>query len=307
MKISVVIPCFQAELTIHELCDRLEVVLTQITTESEIILVDDGSIDATWESISQISKMNRSVLGIKLSRNFGQHNAITAGLAKSTGEWIVVMDCDLQDQPEEISKLYKKSQEGYEVVVGIRNARRDKLSKRISSVTFYWFFQRMAGIQFDKRIGNFGIYSKKVIKSILELKEQHRSFALMVLWAGFKRANVDIKHAERESGKSSYSFTHRTALALDSVVSHSNKLLYVSIRTGLMISIISVLLAGLFVFRYLFFGITTQGWTSLIISIYLTSGILLSGMGILGIYLGKVFNETKARPIYIVEALTNEK
>lgn len=306
MKFSVVIPCFQAESTLKELCDRLKKTLSEITSEFEIILVEDGSKDSTWEVISQITKTEKYVHGIKLSRNFGQHNAITAGLVHSTGAWIAVMDCDLQDRPEEIINFYRKTQEGYQVVVGIRNNRKDNFLKRVSSVAFYSVFQKMTGSKFDKRLGNFGLYSRKVINSVLELKEQHRSFGLLALWVGYSRAEINIQHDERGSGKSTYKITHRTALALDSIVSHTNKLLYISIKTGLAVSASSLIFVAYLIGRYIFFGITTQGWTSLAISIFFALGILLAAVGLLGVYVGKVFNETKARPIYIIETQTNK-
>jgi dolichol-phosphate mannosyltransferase len=301
-----VIPCFQAESTLKELCDRLKKTLSEITSEFEIILVEDGSKDSTWEVISQITKTEKYVHGIKLSRNFGQHNAITAGLVHSTGAWIAVMDCDLQDRPEEIINFYRKTQEGYQVVVGIRNNRKDNFLKRVSSVAFYSVFQKMTGSKFDKRLGNFGLYSRKVINSVLELKEQHRSFGLLALWVGYSRAEINIQHDERGSGKSTYKITHRTALALDSIVSHTNKLLYISIKTGLAVSASSLIFVAYLIGRYIFFGITTQGWTSLAISIFFALGILLAAVGLLGVYVGKVFNETKARPIYIIETQTNK-
>ncbi len=306
MKFSVVIPCFQAESTLKELCDRLEKTLSEITSEFEIILVEDGSNDSTWEVISQITKTEKYVHGIKLSRNFGQHNAITAGLVYSTGAWIVVMDCDLQDRPEEVINFYRKTQEGYQVVVGVRSNRKDNYFKRVSSVAFYSVFQKMTGSKFDKRLGNFGLYSRKVINSVLELKEQHRSFGLLALWVGYSRAEINIQHDERGSGKSTYKISHRVALALDSIVSHTNKLLYISIKSGLAVSASSLIFVTYLIGRYIFFGITTQGWTSLAISIFFALGILLAAVGLLGVYVGKVFNETKARPIYIIEAETDQ-
>jgi dolichol-phosphate mannosyltransferase len=306
LKISVVIPCFQAESSIEELCDRLKKSLSKITTTYEVILVDDGSTDNSWQIISTLSESEPSIKGLKLSRNFGQHNAITAGLEKSSGDWVVVMDCDLQDQPEEISNFWSKSQEGYQVVVGIRNTRQDNLLKRLSSLAFYAVFQKLTNSRFNKRIGNFGIYSKKVVKSVLELREQHRSFGLLVFWVGFKRAEIGIQHVNRGHGKSNYRLKHRIALAIDSIVSHSNNLLYGAIKLGVLTSFTSLLVGTFFAFRYLLYGITTQGWTSLVISIYFTSGFLLAGIGLLGIYVGKIFNETKARPIYIIEAETND-
>lgn len=305
IKLSVVIPCFQAESTIAELCERLEKSLTEISDNFEVILVDDGSQDRTWDLISRFAEAKSFIRGIKLSRNFGQHNAITAGLEHASGDWFVVMDCDLQDRPEEIINFYKKTQDGYQVVVGIRNERKDNLFKRASSLLFYSTFQRMTGSNFNKKMGNFGIYSKKVIDSVLELKEQHKSFGLMVLWIGFSRAELSITHDSRGSGKSNYRFTHRLALAVDSMVSHTNNLLYLAIKIGLFVSVSSLLFVSYLVTRFTFFGITTEGWTSLAISIYFSLGLLLGAIGILGVYIGKVFNESKARPIYIIESKTD--
>ena len=288
------------------MCERLENSLNEITDEFEIILIDDGSQDRTWDLISRVAKAKSFIRGIKLSRNFGQHNAINAGLEYATGEWVVVMDCDLQDRPEEIMNFYRKAEEGYQVVVGIRIERKDNFFKKVSSIIFYSVFQRMTGSIFNKQIGNFGIYSKKVISCILELKEQHRSFGLMVLWVGFSRAEVNVTHEARGSGKSNYKFTHRMALALDSIVSHTNNLLYLAIKIGLFVSGTSLLFVAYLFGRFVFLGITTEGWTSLAISIYFTLGIMLAAIGILGIYIGKIFNESKGRPIYIVESKTDD-
>jgi dolichol-phosphate mannosyltransferase len=306
MKISVVIPCYQAESTIGELCSRLENSLEEITEDFEIILIDDGSRDDTWELISQFAKTKSFIHGFKLSRNFGQHNAITAGLENASGDWLVVMDCDLQDRPEEIINFFRKTREGYQVVVGIRNERKDNLVKKLSSLIFYSAFQRLTGSNFNKKMGNFGIYSRKVINSILELKEQHKSFGLMVLWVGFSRAEVNVAHDARDSGESNYRFKHRMALAVDSILSHTNNLLYFAINAGLFVSFTSLLFVTYLVVRFIFFGITTEGWTSLAVSIYFTSGLILAAIGILGVYIGKIFKETKARPIYIVESTTND-
>jgi glycosyltransferase involved in cell wall biosynthesis len=305
MIISVVIPCYQAEETIQELHLRLELALTNLNLEYEIIFVDDGSTDLTWESIVKISKETPFVQGIKLSRNFGQHNAVTAGLEASIGEWVVVMDCDLQDRPEEIIHFYQKAQEGFDVVVGLRSQRKDNWIIRKSSLLFHWTFKKIIDSKFDSRIGNFGIYSKKVVVSILKLKEQHRSFGLLVLWVGFSRAEISIQHESRKRGNSNYSLIQRLSLAFESIISHSNKILYLAINLGLFIAIISFCLSIYLISRYFIFGITTQGWTSLIVSMYLTSGILLLAVGFLGIYVGKIFNESKERPLFLIDSRTN--
>lgn len=302
--ISVVVPTFQADATIDELCKRLIFSLSTLTDEFEILLVDDGSSDNTWQRILDCSAKSEHIQGVQLSRNFGQHNAITAGLSISKGDWIVVMDCDLQDRPEEIVKFYKKVLEGFDVVVGLRTEREDAPLKKITSKLFYYIFQKLTGTKFDKNLGNFGIYSRKVIDSILSLPEQHRSFALLALWVGFKRTEIPIVHDSRKTGTSNYKMTQRAALAVDSIISHSNKLLYLLIKIGLILAGSSLVFAIWLIVRFIFLGITSPGWTSTVISIYFTSGAMLAAVGLLGLYLGKVFNETKKRPLFIISLET---
>lgn len=302
--ITVVSPIYKCSEAITELCIRLHLSLTLITNDYEIILVNDSSPDGSWEIIKNMTKIDSRVKGINLSRNFGQHYAITAGLDCAAGDWIVVMDGDLQDLPEEIKKLYETAQSGYDLVVGLRTNRKDSMVKKYLSKIFYMVFNSLNDSKINNQIGNFGIYSNKVIKSIGQLKEQNRSFGLFAIWVGFRRAEVSINHAERPYGISSYTLIKMMKLAFDSIISHSDKLLRLTISIGLVISLVSVIVIFYILLLYIFYGVPVIGWSSLIVSIYLMGGFILAGVGILGIYIGKIFNEVKNRPLYIIQETT---
>ena len=205
--ISVVIPVFQSEESLKELCHRLHSSLASISSNYEIILVNDASTDNSWWLIQEISTLDDRVRGVNLSRNFGQHYAITAGLDQVRGEWTVVMDCDLQDVPEEIPKLYKKAMKGYDVVIGRRENRQDTFFKKMGSKFFFSIYTYLTGSKIDNRISNFGLYNKKVVHSITLLKEQNRSFGLFAIWVGFRRTEIDVEHSRRPHGKSSYTLS----------------------------------------------------------------------------------------------------
>ncbi|MCF6200900.1 MAG: glycosyltransferase family 2 protein [Hydrogenimonas sp.] len=305
--ISVVTPVYGCARALPELYERLVETLSQITKNFEIIMVNDQSPDEAWKIIIQLAAKDPRVKGINLSRNFGQHRAITAGLDFADGEWVVVMDCDLQDQPEEIIKLYNKAQEGYDVVFGRRAERKDSFLKKLSSKLFYTLFKFISGMEADGSTANFSIISHKVVNAFRNMREQNRGYAPFIFWLGFKRANIDIEHAQRPHGKSSYSLRKLIALAVDSIVAHSNKPLRLSIEFGFLMTFLSLAYALWLVIRYFAFGVPVAGWTSVMVSIYLIGGLLFANMGILGLYIGKVFNETKNRPIYVVSETTFEK
>ena len=305
--ISIVTPVYGCCGSLEELHRRLSLALGKITENFEIIMVNDASPDNAWEGILALSAKDSRVKGIKLSRNFGQHHAITAGLDYASGDWIVVMDCDLQDQPEEIVKLYDKAQEGYDIVVAKRTERKDGFMKKLGSYLFYKVYNYLTDSNVNREIGNFGIYSKRVIASVSRLREQNRSFGLFVLWSGFSRIEIPIEHAGRVQGKSSYTLSKMINLAIDSIVAHSNKPLKLSVQLGFMLSFVSLLYAVWLVASYLFFASPLTGWTSLIVSLYFLSGLVIGSIGMLGLYVGKIFDEVKGRPIYIIEETTFEE
>lgn len=302
--ISVVIPVFNSSLSLNELCHRLHNVLSKISSFYEIIFVNDGSSDNSWNIIRELACLDSRVKGINFSRNFGQHYAITAGLDYANGNWIVVMDCDLQYQPEDILKLYQSATSGYDLVMGLRAIRNDFWFKKFISFIFYKIFNFLSESNINHRLANFGIYSSKVINSIKELREQNRSFGLFALWVGFRRLEIEVTHCARSHGKSSYSFTKMMNLALDSILAHSNKALRLTVAFGFFVSSASFSYALWIFIRYFLWSTPIVGWSSIMVSIFFTTGLVIGALGVVGLYIGKIFDEVKNRPLYIIESTT---
>jgi len=242
-----------------------------------------------------------------LSRNFGQHHAITAGIDKVNAEWVVVMDCDLQDRPEEIVGLYNKATKGFDIVLAARKNRKDNFFKKATSKTFYLILSFLSGMEFNGEVGNFGIYHKNVVDNIKDLREPFRFFVSSVKWIGFNSTTVNVEHDIRFEGKSTYNYKKLISLAVNIIISYSNKPLNIMIFTGISFAFISLLFIA-YNFYLKFIGhITELGYTSIISSIWLLAGIILSSTGILGIYIGKIYDGIKNRPLYIIsEKATNE-
>ena len=288
--ISVISPVYRAENIIEKLVDDIRKVMNQLDVTFEIILVDDRSPDNSWEVMKQLSTKFPEVKSIRLSRNFGQHPAIVAGLSHVKGDWVVVMDCDLQDQPKEISKLYNKALEGYDIVFASRKQRQDGFFKKLFSKLFYKVFNYFSGIDVNSEVANFGIYHRKVISSILQIEDYIKFFPLFIKWVGYRSTTVSVEHREREFGSSSYNFVKLFSLAFNTIISFSDKPLKIFTVLGFLISFVSVLFGFYFFIEALSGEIKEPGFSSLIISIWLLSGIIISIVGIVGLYLGKTFN-----------------
>lgn len=288
-----------------ELVSRLKNVLTQITEDYEIILVEDCGPDQSWKQINEVCKTEPKVKGVKLSRNFGQHYAITCGLQLAKGEWVVVMDCDLQDQPEEIPNLIEKANEGYDLVFAQRIQRQDSFLKGLSSRMFYRFFSYLTDTYQDETIANFGIYNKKVIESVLSMNDSIRYFPTMVQWVGFNSSKLPVEHSSRSEGKSSYTFSALMKLAFNNIVSFSDKPLRLLIKFGFVVSVLSFLAGIWYFFQFLSGKISVLGFTSIIITITFLSGIIILTLGLVGVYVGKSFEQSKGRPIFIIDQQLN--
>lgn len=305
IEFSVVIPLYRCSRSIEELCDRLLVVFQKLNKSFEIILVNDASPENDWEIVKQLTSKHQFIRGINLSRNFGQHYAITAGLEHAVANWIIVMDGDLQDRPEEIEKLYYKAEEGYDIVFAKRVERKDTIQKKITSLIFYKTFGYLTDTKYDNTVANFGIYNKDVIDSLIQMKDKIRVFPILVQWVGFDKASIKVEHAKREQGKSSYSYKKLIKLALDIIISFSNKPLKLAVKTGFIITFLSFLVGLFYVYRYLNGTILVEGYASLIISIWFLSGVIIFSIGILGLYMGKIFDGIKNRPYYIIKEIKN--
>lgn len=303
--LSIVSPVYNADTVVPELVLRIKNSVQSITENYEIVLVCDGSPDSSWLVIQEECAKDIRVKGINLSRNFGQHSAITAALHYATGERVVVMDCDLQDRPEEIPNLYRKAQEGYDIVYARRAVRKDGFIKKSTSALFYRVFQHLSGIRSDKAIANFGIYHKRVIEEFNKMPEQARFFPSQIKYLGFKDTAIDVEHNERPEGKSSYNLLKRFKLGFDVIVSNSNKPLRFAVSLGFGMSALSFLLALYNVIAKCVGVIQVPGYTTTVFSIWFVGGLLLLVMGIMGLYIGKIYDQVKGRQLFIVKDKIN--
>ncbi len=306
MKISAVIPVYGCRAALPELHKRLKAALSQISSDYEILFVNDNCPQNSWEVIEEICKEDHSVKGIELSRNFGQMKAILAGLDNAKGDWIVVMDCDLQDRPEEIINLYNKAREGYDVVFARRAVRKDNPFKVFLANAFYKVYNYATEGSYDGSVCNFSIISRKVAENYCKLREQHRGYVMYIKWLGFRQTVIDVQHDERFEGESSYSLKKRITMAVDLLTSQSDKIIRLFVSGGFIMSIISFLvIIGLIIFKYT--ANVAIGWTSIIATIILVGSLIVMVTGIVGIYVGNIFMQTKDRPLYIVRQILNDE
>lgn len=299
-RLSVVIPVYRAEECLEELYRRLRAALEPDLSDFEILLVEDAGGDRSWAIIQELSKKDPRVKGIQFSRNFGQHYGITAGLDHCDGDWTVVMDCDLQDRPEDIPRLYQKAQEGFDVVLAKRVHRDDNPPKIFTSQFFYKVFSYLSDIDYDKDVGNFRILSRKVVKNLRLMRERLRFFGGLVNWLGFSVASIDVRHDARYKGKTTYTFKKLLKLAGDAIIDYSDKPLRLSVKFGFLMSGAAFCYGVYLLARAFLIGSPVMGWSSLIVSLYFLGGIIIAILGVIGVYLGKTFDETKRRPLYVI-------
>ena len=303
--LSVVVPVYGCKNTLEPLVTRLVSTLNSKFSTYEIILVEDGCPSLAWMEIVHLAEEYPCVKGIKLSRNFGQHEAMTAGFSHATGEWVVVMDCDLQDRPEEIPRLYEKAQEGFDIVFARRYERQDSFLKKLGSRTFYAVLGYLTDTKLDATVANFGIYHLRVIKAVLQMKESLRYFPVMVRWVGFNSTAINVVHEERTSGKTAYSLKRLLSLSLSVMVSFSDKPLHIIVKIGCSIAFISALSAFIIFMNAFHGGYAVEGWASVMVSLWFIGGVIMGMIGVVGIYVGKSFSEAKRRPYYIIASKIN--
>lgn len=303
--ISIVSPVYRGEKMVAELVRRNVDSVSTITDDYEIILVNDASPDDSWNEIVKECSVNPKVKGLNLSRNFGQHYAITAGLRYAKGDWVVVMDCDLQDRPEEIPNLYHKAIEGYDIVYARRKDKKFGFWKKMSSAVFHWAFNWLSGLKTDSAIANYGIYKQCVIEEFNKMPEQARSFPSLVQYLGFKDATIEVEHASRAEGKSSYNLYKLLKLSFDVIVSNSNKPLRLAVGLGFGMAAVSFLLAVYNVIARWVGIISVPGYTTTLFSIWFVGGLILFVIGVLGLYIGKIFDQVKGRQLFIVRDKVN--
>lgn len=300
--ISVVTPVYRSQESLVPLYKRLrDTMEAHFKGSFELIMVNDASPDEAWPIIKSLVDQDPRVTGINLSRNFGQYYALSAGLDRARGEWIVIMDCDLQDQPEEIANLHKKAEEGFDVVLAQRINRQDNFLKKFFSKAFYQVFSYLTDTAQDASTAQFGIYHRKVISTVMSMRERLKFFPAFIQWVGFKSTAVPVSHGRREHGKSSYSFRRLMRLAVDTIIGFSDKPLRLVIQFGFMFTGLSFLTGLLLIIHTLVNGPgNVEGWASIIVSICFFSGLIISLLGVNGIYIAKIYEEVKKRPLYVI-------
>lgn len=303
--ISIVSPVYRAENLVDKLVERIVASVSQLTDSFEIILVEDCGPDNSWQKIVENCNKNPKVKGIKLSRNYGQQHAIQAGLDASKGEYVITMDCDLQDKPEEIYKLYNKAKEGYEIVCASRQNRQDDFFKKILSRIFYSTLGYLTETKQDRTVANFVCYHRKAVNALALVKDHNRYYPMLQQLIGFNYTKVEIEHAEREDGKSSYSFKKRLRLAMDTILTFSDKPLRLAVKFGVLLSIISIIAAIGMVILYIFSNVIVPGWSSILLLLSFLSGTIISVLGMVGLYVGRTFESVKQRPTYIINEKIN--
>jgi len=305
--LSIATPVYKTESLVGPLVERIRAAARTVTEDFEVLLVEDGSPDNSWAAFVRECDRDPRIRGVRLSRNFGQHPAITAALEHARGDFVVIMDCDLQDDPDYIPTLYDKCRQGFDVVFARRRVRRFGWWKNLSARIYYTIFRWLAGVAYDPNIGSYSIISRRVVDAFLLFGDYRRGYVIVLHWLGFSRGYVDVEHRERPDGRSSYSAWQLMVHALTLTLTYSEKPLHLSIYIGSVLSLLSFVFGGWFIVRYFNsnVGQLALGWTSLMISHLFLSGLILISLGVIGLYMGRIFEQVKHRPIYVVRETRN--
>ncbi|MBF0417912.1 MAG: glycosyltransferase family 2 protein [Magnetococcales bacterium] len=302
--ISVVVPVYKNIQTLAELHALLVDHVGSITSDFELIFVDDGCPQGSWDVIAHLAEIDRRVRGVRLSKNFGQHRALTAGLDMATGDWVVIMDADLQDHPRYIPDLYATAVKGmWPVVVARCRERTDAPMLRILSLAFYRLLSYLSGAPFDPMVGNFRIMSRTVVDAIGQYREQFRLISGIVSLTGFRTTCVEVERPRRRAGKTSYNIARRASLAVDCIIAYSDKPLRISTFLGFVLACGSFI-AGIYLILSALMGHPPPGWASVIVSLYFIGGCIIANLGVIGHYLARTYNEAKHRPLYVIAETT---
>jgi dolichol-phosphate mannosyltransferase len=294
-ELSVVVPVYGCVRQLEELHRRLTAALEPLTDDYELVMVEDASPDASWDRLVALADVDPRVRAFGLSRNFGQDAAITAGLMKARGRWVVVMDCDLQEPPEAIPELYARAQEGYDVVRTMRRGRGHSRLRRFASNLYRRLLLEETA---HPEYSNMSLLSRRAVTAFTSMQDRDREYHLMLDWLGFDSAVVPIAFSERD-GKSSYTPRELVRVALDGMFFRTTVLLRVVVFIGFVVALIGGILAFYNVIYYFVAGQPT-GYTSLIVLLILFSGLIIVSIGVVGLYVGRIFEQVKSRPLFIV-------
>lgn len=291
---------------LRELVCKITETIAPLTDSYEIILVEDASPDNSRDIIRTLCAEDAHVRGVFLSRNFGQQGALNAGYDTAKGDYVVTLDCDLQNPPAQIRDLFLKAKEGYDIVFATRRNRPDSFFMTQGSRVFNRLMGFLTDTKQDESVAEFALFSRKVVDAMAKMGDYHRYYPLMTQWVGFRTAKVDVDHAVRTDGKrSSYSMKKRIELAVTTAVSFSTKSLRLIVYFGTLITFLAIVAAIALVIKTLIFDTTVSGWTTLFVSMWFIAGIMIMVMGIIAVYVGSIFDEVKHRPSYLISEIVN--
>jgi polyisoprenyl-phosphate glycosyltransferase len=301
MKLSVVLPVRDEAPVIPDLVPRLTSALEALEESWEVIFVDDGSRDSSWTLLEAAAEHDGRIRAVRFSRNFGHQIALSAGLRLATGDAVVTMDSDLQHPPEVIPSLLAKALEGFDVVYAVRSAT-DSASwfKRASARFFYSLLNRISSLDFPQAGGDFRYMSRRVVDALLTMPERHRFLRGMTRWVGYEQATVEYHRAERAGGESKYSLRKMVAFAWDAVVSFSSVPLRVASTLGFACSFLGLVYLAYVIAARLFTDAAVAGWTSVVAAVLILGGVQLLCLGVIGQYLGRMYDEVKQRPLFLI-------
>lgn len=301
-QISLIVPCFNEQDSIRFFVEKVEEIFLQLPNYSyEIVFINDGSKDRTKEVILDLSNINKKIKLVDLARNFGKEIALAAGLDYCSGNAVIPMDVDMQDPPEVIIDFINKWEEGYDVVYGIREERvGDTFLKKLTAFLFYRVINLLSDTKIPKDTGDFRLMDKKVVEVLKQMKERHRFMKGIFAWVGFNQIGIPYVRKPRVSGQSKFNFIKLSALALEGITSFSVRPLKLASFFGFFTSVVAFVYGSYIIIRSLINGSDVPGYPSLIVIILFLGGIQLISIGLLGEYIGRIYNETKERPLYIV-------
>lgn len=305
-QLSIVVPVYNEAANLEVLYASLHAVLEEMGRSYEVIFVDDGSSDGTFEVVKQLHEQNPAVKGYSFSRNFGHQTALFAGLSKSNGEVVISMDGDMQHPPDMIPVLLEKYEEGYDIVNTKRiDAKSTGLFKKLTSRWYYKMLNALSDVPIEPAAADFRLMNRKSVEALNSLPETHRFTRGLVGWIGFKQAIIPYQAAPRHAGSSKYTFFKMLRFGLDGIVSFSVKPLRIAFYTGVMVSIAALLYAIYAIMQHIL-GSTVEGWTSILVSVLFIGGVTLLSLGVIGEYIARIFNEVRRRPMYFFKDQTND-
>jgi dolichol-phosphate mannosyltransferase len=300
IQLSVVVPVYGCADCLVALHERLTASVAQITDRYELVFIDDRSVDDGWAVLQRLARRDTHVRAFRLSRNFGQDAAITAGLARARGEWAVVMDCDLQEAPEDIPRLWAAAGEGYDVVRTSRRGWRHSRFRRWASRLY-----RRLTLETDVRpeYSNLSLLSRRVVDAFLRLRDRDREYMIALDWLGFDSTAIEIEHHERHAGKSGYTLERLLRVAVDGMFFRTTVLLKLVVLLGFVVAVIGI---GLALFEVIDYFVepnqTVPGYTSLAVLLLVLAGFIIVSIGVVGLYVGRIFEQVKDRPLFLIDA-----